>query len=75
MFSYLIPITDEVWNGSHDEWESWSLFGLSQYIKLLWKRRITLAAPPLQNTANKAQLPRREFIGPTYILTLSLGVA
>ena len=75
MFSYLLPVTDEVWNGSHDEWESWRPFGLSQYIKLLWKRRITLAAPPLHSTTNKAQLPRTEFTGPTYILTLSLGVA
>lgn len=75
MFSYLIPIMDEVWNGSHDEWESWRLFGLSQYIMLLWKHCITLAAPPLHSTTNKARLPRTEFIDSTYILTLSLGVA
>lgn len=75
MFSYLIPVMDEVWNGSHDEWESWRLFGLSQYIILLWKHCITLAAPPLCSTANKAQLPRTEFIGPTYILTLFLGAS
>lgn len=75
MFSYLIPVMDEVWNGSHDEWESWRLFGLSQYIMLLWKHCITLAASPLHSTANKAQLPRTEFIGPTYILTLFLGAS